>query len=64
MSGTSRFDTLARSAERYGKLSLDNYAQIRSIAENLCTGFCRYLGGAWYVTAAVIVYITAVATET
>ncbi len=45
MSGKSRFDILAESAARYGKLSLDNYAQIRSIAENLTTGFCRYLGG-------------------
>lgn len=45
MSDRSRFDKLAESAERYGRLSLDNYAQIRSIAENLSAGFCRYMGG-------------------
>ncbi|MEA1941007.1 MAG: hypothetical protein U9P68_02045 [Pseudomonadota bacterium] len=44
MSDTSRFDTLVAAAERYGRLSLDNYALVRSVAENVSAGFCRYLG--------------------
>jgi hypothetical protein len=44
MSDMSRFDSLAAAAERYGRLSLDNYAIVRSVAENLAAGFCRYLG--------------------
>jgi hypothetical protein len=45
MTEPTRFDSLADAAERFGSLSLDNYAQIRSVAENIATGFCRYLGG-------------------
>lgn len=44
MSDMSRFDTLVAAAERYGRLSLDNYALVRSVAENVSAGFCRYLG--------------------
>ncbi|RKQ96642.1 hypothetical protein [Maricaulis maris] len=44
MSDKTRFDQLADAAERYGGYSLDNYAVIRSVAENLATGFCRFLG--------------------
>lgn len=44
MAGSTRFDSLADAAERYGRLSLDNYAQIRGVAENISVGFCRYLG--------------------
>lgn len=39
------FDALADAAERYGRFSLENYARLRSIAEALSSGFCRYLGG-------------------
>ena len=45
MSDPSRFDALAASAERYGRLSLENYAIIRGVAENLADGFCAWLGG-------------------
>lgn len=44
MRDKSRFDELADAAERYGVCSLDNYAVIRSVAENVSTGFCRFLG--------------------
>ncbi|ABI67152.1 MULTISPECIES: hypothetical protein [Maricaulis] len=44
MSDRTRFDDLADAAERYGGCSLDNYAVIRSVAENISTGFCRFLG--------------------
>ncbi|WP_300545898.1 hypothetical protein [Maricaulis sp.] len=44
MSDMSRFDKLAGAAERYGRLSLDNYAIVRNVAENVSAGFCRYLG--------------------
>jgi hypothetical protein len=45
MSDRTRFDDLADAASRYGALALDNYAQIRSVAENVAIGFCRHLGG-------------------
>lgn len=45
MTEPSRFDTLADAAERYGRFSLDNYAHVRNVAENVSTGFCRYLSG-------------------
>ena len=45
MNDKARFETLADAAERYGALSLDNYALIRSVAENLALGFCKHLGG-------------------
>lgn len=44
MSKPTRFDTLAAAARRYGDASLDNYAQVRSLAERVASGFCRYLG--------------------
>ena len=44
MRDRTRFDELADAAERYGVCSLDNYAVIRSVAENISTGFCRFLG--------------------
>jgi hypothetical protein len=44
MSAPTRFDTLAEAASRYGQASLDNYALVRSLAEQISTGFCRYLG--------------------
>jgi len=44
MRDKTRFDELADAAERYGAHSLDNYAVVRSVAENISTGFCRYLG--------------------
>lgn len=44
MAETPRFDTLAAAAARYGEASLDNYALVRSLAEKVCSGFCRYLG--------------------
>ncbi|MEE2565586.1 hypothetical protein [Hyphobacterium marinum] len=40
----TRFDELAEAAGRYGDASLDNYALIRSLAEAIASGFCRYLG--------------------
>ena len=39
------FDALAEAAARYGDLSLENYTQVRSLAEQLAGGFCRYLRG-------------------
>ncbi|MEE2527292.1 hypothetical protein V0U79_13075 [Hyphobacterium sp. HN65] len=44
MSSATRFDVLAKAAGRYGDASLDNYALVRSLAERVATGFCRYLG--------------------
>lgn len=40
----TRFDALAEAAARYGDASLDNYSLIRSLAEAISSGFCRYLG--------------------
>ena len=39
----SRLDNLARAAEEYGTRSFDNYAQIRSVAEQIKTSLCAYL---------------------
>lgn len=44
MSAPTRFDTLAEAASRYGQASLDNYSLVRSLAEQISTGFCKYLG--------------------
>lgn len=44
MSTPTRFDTLAAAAGRYGEASLENYALVRSLAERISTGFCKYLG--------------------
>lgn len=38
-----RLQALFDVAEQYGQRSFQNYAQIRSVAENLRDGFCRYL---------------------
>ena len=40
---TSRFLTISQAANAYGERSFDNYAQIRSIAEQLQAGLCSYL---------------------
>lgn len=40
----TRFQALADAAARYGDASLDNYSLIRSLAEAIASGFCRYLG--------------------
>jgi hypothetical protein len=45
MTEISHFDSLADAAERYGRFSLDNYAQVRNVAESISSGFCRYLSG-------------------
>lgn len=42
---TTRFDVLADASARYGRLALENYTQIRHLAEGVATGFCAYLGG-------------------
>lgn len=44
MADTPRFETLAAAAARYGEASLDNYALVRSLAEQVSVRFCRYLG--------------------
>jgi len=44
MSEPTRFDILAAAASRYGEASLDNYALVRSLAEQISTGFCKHLG--------------------
>jgi len=41
----SRFLVLSQAANAYGERSFDNYAQIRSIAEQIQAGLCRYLDG-------------------
>lgn len=43
MSVPSRFDELATVAERYGRLSVENYSIIRNVAENISTGFCAWM---------------------
>ena len=45
MTEKTHFETLADAAERYGRFSLDNYAQIRNVAESVSSGFCNYLSG-------------------
>jgi len=39
----SRLAKLAKAAEVYGERSFDNYAQVRSIAEQIRESFCDYL---------------------
>ena len=39
----SRFQTLSKAANAYGQRSFENYAQIRSLAEQIQTGLCAYL---------------------
>jgi len=39
----SRRDKLAKAAEVYGERSFDNYAQIRSVAEQIRNSLCKYL---------------------
>lgn len=39
----TRREEIAAAARIYGERSFDNYAQIRSIAENIRDGFCEYL---------------------
>ena len=39
----TRFDEMEETATRYGELSLENYARVRSLAERIATGFCDYL---------------------
>ena len=39
----SRLDTLAKAAEVYGERSFDNYAQIRSVAEQIRNSLCEYM---------------------
>lgn len=40
---TNRIDNIAKAAEVYGQRSFDNYAQIRSFAENLRNELCAWL---------------------
>ncbi len=39
----SRLEKLAKAAEIYGERSFDNYAQIRSVAEQIRNSLCAYL---------------------
>ncbi len=41
----SRFLTISQAANTYGERSFDNYAQIRSVAEQVQAGLCAYLDG-------------------
>ncbi len=41
----SRFLIISEAANAYGTRSFDNYAQIRSVAEQLQAGLCKYLDG-------------------
>jgi hypothetical protein len=43
---TTKFDSLAVAAKRYGGFSLENYTRIRGVAEHVAKGFCAYLGDA------------------
>ena len=40
---TTKREEIAAAAKVYGERSFDNYAQIRSIAENIRDGLCEYL---------------------
>ncbi len=40
---TTPFDKLSSTVSRYGALSFKNYALVRSFAERLRDGFCKYL---------------------
>ena len=42
----SKLEKLAEAAEVYGQRSFDNYAQIRSVAENIRNGLCKWLDNA------------------
>jgi len=42
----SRFQAISAAANTYGARSFDNYAQIRSVAEQVQAGLCKYLDGA------------------
>jgi len=39
----NRFQKISDAANEYGKRSFDNYAQIRSVAEQVRDGLCQYL---------------------
>jgi len=39
----TRFQNISDAANKYGKRSFDNYAQIRSLAEKVRDGLCKYL---------------------
>jgi hypothetical protein len=43
MTKNANFDSLVAAAARYGHFSLENYALIRSKAENIAAGFCKFL---------------------
>ena len=43
--GKSRFQIISDAANAYGERSFDNYAQIRSVAEQIQSGLCAYMGG-------------------
>ncbi len=45
MSAT-RLETLTKAADIYGQRSFDNYAQIRSVAEQIRDGLCQWLDSA------------------
>ncbi|PHS37067.1 MAG: hypothetical protein COA91_10905 [Robiginitomaculum sp.] len=40
----SRFQIISDAANAYGERSFDNYAQIRSVAEQIQAGLCVYMG--------------------
>ncbi len=40
----SRFQIISDAANAYGERSFDNYAQIRSVAEQIQAGLCAYMG--------------------
>ncbi len=40
----SRFQIVSEAANAYGERSFDNYAQIRSVAEQIQAGLCAYMG--------------------
>lgn len=41
----NRFQQISDAANKYGERSFDNYAQIRSVAEQVKDGLCQYLDG-------------------
>ncbi len=43
--GTTPFAAIAEIAAAYGERSFENYAVIRSVAENMRAGLCQYLDG-------------------
>ena len=44
-------EEIAAAARIYGERSFDNYAQIRSVAENIRDGLCKYLDGCLLYTS-------------